>query len=138
MDEKIEQLLGGTGAQFEKVSGAAWKLRIGAEQQFEATVLHIKTTLPPQRDMLKVYTPVGALPEDAGTDFFRDLFRKNRDLGHGGFALAGKDTIVFVDTLQLENCDQNEFNATMEWLVKSVDIFKEKLDRSKLPYLEEL
>jgi hypothetical protein len=138
VDEKIEQLLGGTGAQFEKVSGSAWKLRIGPERQFEATVMRIKTTLPPQRDMLKVYTPVGTLPEGADPGFFRDLFRKNRDLGHGGFALAGKDTIVFVDTLQLQNCEQAEFNATLEWLVKSVDIFKEKLDRSKLPYLEEL
>ena len=45
---------------------------------------------------------------------------------------------MFVDTLQLENCDQAEFDATLDWLLKSVDIFKEKLDRSKLPYLEEL
>lgn len=137
MDEKIEQLLSGTGAPHEKVSGAAWKLRAGPEQQFEATVMRVKTSAT-RREMIKVYMPVGKLPEAAGTDFFRDLFRKNRDLGHGGFALAGKDAVVFVDTLQLENCDQAEFDATLDWLIKSVDIFKEKLDRSKLPYLEEL
>ena len=78
------------------------------------------------------------LPPDVNAAFFVDLFRKNRDLGHGGFALAGEDTVTFVDTLELENCDTNELAATLDWVIKSVDIFKERLDRSKLPYLDAL
>jgi hypothetical protein len=138
LDEKIESLLAGAGAEFERASQTSWKLRLGPERKIQATLACVKASLMKDCDVLKVFIPVGKLPKDAGIDFFKDIFRKNRDLGHGGFALAGEENVVFVDTLQLANCDQNEMNATLDWLIKSIDIFKEKLDRSKLPYLEAL
>ena len=134
--QKIETLLAGAGAEFEQAGKNSWKLRLGPEKKIQASLICMQAALNPDMVLLKVYMPVGKLPPEAGVQFFKDILRKNRDLGHGGFALAGKDTVVFVDTLQLANCDQNEMDATLDWLMQSTAIFKEKLDRSKLPYLD--
>ena len=134
--EKIEQLLKETGVAFERAGDAAWSLSAHPDTTLKASLVCLPSASTRDADLLKIYLPVGKLPEDAGVDFYRELLRKNRDLGHGGFALAGRDTVVFVDTLELEHCDTNEMQATLGWLLQSVDIFKQKLDFSKLPYLE--
>ena len=134
--EKIETLLQGTHAVIERAGHAAWTLRLGPDQALQAHLVCLQAASNNNTDLLKIYMPVGRLPENADVDFFKDLMRKNRDLGHGGFALAGRDVVAFVDTLELAHCDQHELDATLDWLLKSVDIFKEKLDYSKLPYLD--
>ncbi len=46
----------------------------------------------------------------------KELLAKNRDIIHGAFALTDDDTVIFRDTLQLENLDFNEIEATLESL----------------------
>ncbi len=55
-------------------------------------------------------------PENAG-DFFKRLLQMNRTLVHGAFCLdeEGK-RIIFRDTLQLENLDLNELEASIHSL----------------------
>ena len=50
-------------------------------------------------------------------EIFKSLLMKNRDIIHGAFVLdeTGKK-VIFRDTLQLENLDQNELEATMNSL----------------------
>jgi hypothetical protein len=50
-------------------------------------------------------------------DFFRRLLQMNRTLVHGAFVLdeEGK-TILFRDTLRLENLDRNELEGSLEAL----------------------
>jgi len=47
---------------------------------------------------------------------FKELLHKNREIVHGAFALTDDDTIIFRDTLQLENLDLNELEGTLESL----------------------
>jgi hypothetical protein len=133
--ERIETLLAGCEAPFERTGDQAWTVRLGADAALQATLVCLNASAG-GAGLLKVYLPVGKLPENAGVDFLKELLRKNRTLGHGGFAVAGRDTVAFVDTLQLKHCDQNELQATLAWVMKSVELFKEKLDESKLPYLD--
>lgn len=133
--EKIEALLAGCSAAFERTGEHTWAVRLGPDNSLQATVARLGPDQP-GAGLLKIYMPVGKLPENTGVDFLKDLLRKNRTLGHGGFAVAGRDTVTFVDTLELERCDTNELQATLEWVAQSVDIFKEKLDDSKLPFLD--
>jgi hypothetical protein len=134
--EKIEALLKDAGAGFLKISERAWELKPGAKRNLSAKLVWITGSFRKEGDLLKIHTRVGKLPENAGIDFFQDLLRKNRDLGHGAFALCDEETICFVDTLELENCNPNEMEATLDWLDRAIDVFKEKLDRAKLPYIE--
>jgi len=54
-------------------------------------------------------------PESEG--FFKHLLQMNRELVHGAFVLdESGDTVLFRDTLQLENLDQNELEGTVHAL----------------------
>ena len=56
------------------------------------------------------------VPEDPN-DFFKRLLQMNRDLVHGAFVLDEEAEIVlFRDTLQLENLDRNELEASIHAL----------------------
>ena len=56
------------------------------------------------------------LPCNAG-DMFRRLLQMNRTLVHGAFAIDEESKMVlYRDTLQLENLDQNEVEGTIEAL----------------------
>jgi hypothetical protein len=134
--QKIEALLSGAGVKFEQVNEHTWNLIPGPARAIEGTLVLISGSFRKEGDPLKIHAHVGKLPEDADVKFFQDLFRKNRDMGHGAFALADADSCCFVDTLELEGCDQNEMDATLDWMARAGEIFRQKLDRSKLPYLE--
>ncbi|MCF8365258.1 MAG: YbjN domain-containing protein [Bacteroidales bacterium] len=45
-----------------------------------------------------------------------ELLQKNREIIHGAFALADDNTLIFRDTLQLENLDLNELDGSLESL----------------------
>jgi hypothetical protein len=47
---------------------------------------------------------------------FKELLVKNRDIVHGAFALTDDGTLIFRDTLQLENLDMNEIEGTLNSL----------------------
>jgi len=53
----------------------------------------------------------------ASPDIYKDLLQKNRDIIHGAFVLDGTGKkVIFRDSLQLENLDRNEFEATLNSL----------------------
>lgn len=53
----------------------------------------------------------------AGGDLFKRLLQMNRTLVHGAFVLNEVgDKILFRDTLQLENLDRNELEASVQAL----------------------
>jgi len=50
-------------------------------------------------------------------EMYKKLLQKNRDIVHGALVLDEKgENIIFRDTLQLENLDLNEIEATIESL----------------------
>jgi len=49
-------------------------------------------------------------------DVLRSLLRKNMDIVHGAFALTEDNYVIFRDTLQLENLDLNELEASLNSL----------------------
>ena len=56
------------------------------------------------------------VPPQSG-DLFKRLLQMNRDLVHGAFVLDDRgEIILFRDTLQLENLDRNELEASIHSL----------------------
>ncbi|MGB0869289.1 MAG: YbjN domain-containing protein [Flavobacteriales bacterium] len=55
--------------------------------------------------------------QNPSSQVYVNLLKKNRDMVHGAFVLdeAG-DKLIFRDTLQLENLDQNELEASINSL----------------------
>ena len=56
------------------------------------------------------------VPQDAG-DLFKRLLQMNRNLVHGAFVMdENAEFILFRDTLQIENLDRNELEASIQAL----------------------
>jgi Tir chaperone family protein CesT len=108
--EDIEGLLdhldGGT-AEVEEVEAGLWFVRSSSGAQ-------VAVTLAPPVVILRVAVmplPAGAARQ---AELFRRLLEYNaRDLVHGAYGLE-KDQVVLTDTLELENLDFNEFEASFD------------------------
>ena len=69
-------------------------------------------------------------PQDPG-DLFKQLLQMNRNLVHGAFALSeNAELILFRDTLQLENLDRNEFEASIQALSLAMAEYSPELLRA--------
>ncbi len=61
-------------------------------------------------------------------EVFQKLLVKNRDIVHGAFALdEGGQKVVFRDTLQLENLDQNEIEGSVNSLELLLSEYSDEL-----------
>ncbi|MEL7119809.1 MAG: YbjN domain-containing protein [Bacteroidota bacterium] len=58
-----------------------------------------------------LFKPVTDKPE-----MYKQLLEKNRDIIHGAFAITDEGTVIFRDTLQLDNLDLNELEGSLESL----------------------
>jgi hypothetical protein len=65
---------------------------------------------------------------DDNQEVFKALLMKNREIVHGAFVLdeTGKK-VLFRDTLQLENLDQNELEATLNSLELLLSEYTEEI-----------
>ncbi|QEE51472.1 YbjN domain-containing protein [Flavobacterium alkalisoli] len=65
---------------------------------------------------------------DANNVVFKALLQKNRDIIHGAFVLddTGRK-VIFRDSLQLENLDKNEFEATLNSLSLLLSEYSEQI-----------
>ncbi|GAB7089243.1 molecular chaperone Tir [Marinifilum fragile] len=61
-------------------------------------------------------------------DIYKSLLMKNREIVHGAFTLDETGTkVLFRDTLQLENLDQNELEATLNSLELLLSEYSEEI-----------
>ncbi|MBQ3688565.1 MAG: YbjN domain-containing protein [Bacteroidales bacterium] len=49
-------------------------------------------------------------------EVYKDLLKKNREIVHGAFTLDDSGTVLFRDTLQIENLDLNELEGSLNSL----------------------
>ena len=66
--------------------------------------------------------------KEPGDHVYRSLLQKNRDIIHGAFVLddSGRK-VIFRDSLQVENLDQNEFEATINSLSVLLSEYSEQI-----------
>lgn len=66
--------------------------------------------------------------KEQGNQVYKSLLQKNRDIIHGAFVLddSGRK-VIFRDSLQVENLDQNEFEATINSLSVLLSEYSEQI-----------
>lgn len=66
--------------------------------------------------------------KEKGDHVYKSLLQKNRDIIHGAFVLddSGRK-VIFRDSLQVENLDQNEFEATINSLSVLLSEYSEQI-----------
>ena len=78
--------------------------------------------------MFKFIVFVCDVPIDTKSDFFKDFMKLNFRVQHGAFAMESKTELIFMDTLEAKNLDENEFTATLEAMIEAPKRFREKYD----------
>ena len=66
--------------------------------------------------------------KEEGNQVYKSLLPKNRDIIHGAFVLddSGRK-VIFRDSLQIENLNQNEFEATLNSLSVLLSEYSEQI-----------
>ena len=66
--------------------------------------------------------------KEEGNHVYKSLLQKNRDIIHGAFVLddSGKK-VIFRDSLQIENLNQNDFEATLNSLSVLLSEYSEQI-----------
>lgn len=120
---------------FEKVK--SYLLELGYEIQSEDLADEIVVTHRPEagisRLILDCEEPILIIesplfkPPHLNEEKLTTLLRMNREIVHGALALSEDGTLIFRDTLQLENLDMNELEGSIEslelMLAENTDFF---------------
>ena len=78
--------------------------------------------------LVKFIAFISDVPQDATADFFKDFLRLNFRVDHGTFAMETRSEMAFIDTLEMEHLDPNEFEATFLAMRNAAVLFKEHYD----------
>jgi hypothetical protein len=116
--DDLEKYMIQLGLPFERVGETMW---IIDETPAEVVVSWAET-------MLVLRLKLMELPDTGKLeDFFRKLLVLNAtEMTHGAFGIEG-NTLVITDTLELENMDLNEFQASVESLVMAAQFHHQAL-----------
>ncbi|MEW6265814.1 MAG: YbjN domain-containing protein [Thermodesulfobacteriota bacterium] len=77
--------------------------------------------------ILVIEQAIMKVPPQPG-DLFKHLLQWNREMVHGAFVLDDRgETVIFRDTLQLENLDRNELEASIQSLSLALAEYNAKL-----------
>jgi hypothetical protein len=91
----------------------------------EGIVNLVVCVAPPMVIFEQYIFQIGSLPV-AG--IYKALLQKNRDVIHGAFALDDSGSkVIFRNTLQVENLDKNEFEATLNSLSLLLSEYAEQI-----------
>lgn len=107
---------------FEQLNDGMWVIQEEAGHIDNILVVH---QAPIVLFRVKLMEIDDVAPDKQGK-FFRRLLELNSQLNHGSFALEGNNVVVF-DTLQAENLDFNEFEASFDDLTYAVTEFYPEL-----------
>jgi hypothetical protein len=106
--DDIEHYLIQIGYTYESVEAHMWVIR---------NTVNIVVTLEPPLMLFRM--KLMELPNKRREEFFKLLLEINAsDMIHGAYGIEDNN-VVLIDTLQAENLDYNEFQATLEALMLS-------------------
>jgi len=121
-DEDIENYLTKLGMPYEKVEEGAWIIHDDIDNVENLVVVHDPPIVVFRVKLMEV-------PERNQLELFRHLLELNAtELTHGAYGLEGKN-IVLIDTLESENLDFNEFQASVESMILTLSSHYELLSK---------
>ena len=105
----IEIYLDDCGFPFEKVTDGVWRVESSDNNVSNIIMSYEEPILLMRVNLMKV-------PQINREAFYERLLQLNAtEIPHGAFGVEG-DTVVLIDTLQVENLDRNELQASVDSL----------------------
>lgn len=115
-NDQIEEYLIHTELPYEQVQEGMWLIHDENDYIENIVVLHTPPVITFRVKLLEL----GALNADSKLQLFNHLLRLNaNDMVAGAYGLEG-DSVVIIDSLQSENLDYNEFQASIDSITLSI------------------
>lgn len=126
--EDIDNFLLRMELPYQELEEGLWLIADGADVAGPIIVNHTPPLL-----LLRVEVMNAPADEDLAKGLFQELLELNaNDLVHGAYGLDG-NVIVLTDTLQLEDLDFSEFQASLESIMMALSSHFETLARYRTP-----
>ena len=123
----IEDWLSKTGHKWKRIMKDMWAVE-GGEGKTPQVTVSIEHDHLGGLSVLKFVVFICDVPHDVEPKFFVDFLKLNFRVEHGAFAMESRSEMIFTDSLELDNLDENEFTATLDVLLDAPRIFREHYD----------
>jgi hypothetical protein len=118
--QDIEIYLDESGFPFEKISDSVWRVESPEDNVKNIIISYADPILLLRINLMKI-------PEKKREQLYERLLKLNaKDIPHGAFGVEDNQ-IVLIDSLQLENLDRNELEASIESLAFTVAQYYKEL-----------
>lgn len=118
--EDIETYLLAAGYPYERIGEGMWRVADEADGVDNIIIVITGSVLTCQVKLFE-------LPEQVPAQLFRRMLEMNAyDLVHGAFGVA-ENNVILIDSLELNNLDHNELQATIEGLAMGVELAHDRL-----------
>ena len=125
--QELESLMTQMQIPWSRIVKNMWSVE-DPEGKYPRMVLTVEKSGKSGAELLKFITFICDVPQEVGPEFFVEFLRHNFRVDHGAFAMESKSEMSFVDTLEMENLDHNEFQATYLSMRDAPRMFMEKYD----------
>ncbi len=123
--DKIEALMTELSLPWEMVIPGMWTIR---DEKHPQIVISREKSEKKNTYLLKFLVFICDVPVNAEPRFFKEFLKLNFLVAHGTFAMESMNEMSFMDTLEMENLDSNEFKATLDAMRQAPRLFEERYD----------
>jgi len=107
--------------QYESVGDTVWLIR-----DLDRGLAHV--VVYADENLVTIRAKIMMIPDGSPGRFFEDLLRLNAEMLHGAYAIE-EDSVIWIDTLEFETMDLEEFQASLDAASLSVMHHTSRLSR---------
>lgn len=127
LPEQIEELMTSLQLPWTRIIKNMWAVE-DTEGKYPRMAISVEKSGRKDADILKFTTFICDVPADSPAEFFIEFLRHNFRVDHGTFAMESKSEMSFIDTLELQHTQPDEFEATFHSMRNAPHLFQEKYD----------
>lgn len=123
--ENIEALMTEMKLNWNRIIPKMWAVQDDTNE-FPQVAVSIEKSEKKDSHLVKFIVFICDVPVNAKPSFFKEFLKLNFIVEHGTFAMESMNEMSFIDTLELENLDPNEFMSTISAMRNAPRLFRKR------------
>ncbi len=123
----IEEFMTRKGINWKPIVKNMWAV-IDPEGRIPRITISIEPSERAGEELIKFIVFICDIPLNSTPEFYKQFLKLNFKVDHGAFAMESKSEMCFIDTLELKNTDEVEFEATLRAMTATPRWFQEHFD----------
>lgn len=125
--EQIEKLIAQSGMKWKKIVRNIWDID-DPDDNLPGITVAMEPSERSGEELLKFIVFICDVPTDTKPEFYKEFLKLNLKVEHGAFAMETKSEMIFIDTLETKNLNENEFTATLRAVREAPGTFQKRYD----------